>query len=69
MLQVFRKITGASKDKFPDGKEYLLDAENNHEIAQFESVEDILKLCKENGIKADTVEDLTVWHINIEEVD
>ena len=47
MLRVFRNINGSQKDKFPDGREYLLDTENDNKPAEFESMEDIFKLFKD----------------------
>ena len=46
-LRIFRNINGSHKDKFPDGKEYLLDVENDNKPAEFESMEDIFKLFKD----------------------
>tara|TARA_B100001093_G_C26671659_1_gene946450 strand:- start:594 stop:797 length:204 start_codon:yes stop_codon:yes gene_type:complete len=64
-LQIFRKV-----DKFPDGKEYLLDMENEKKPAQFDSVEDILNLFKDEAdVKIETKEDLIKWGLNIESVD
>ena len=64
-LQIFRKV-----DKFPDGKEYLLDMENEKKPAQFDSVEDILNLFKnEADLEIETNEDLIKWGLNIESVD
>ena len=63
-LQIFRK-----HDKFPNGKEYLLDIENDNKPAQFDSVEDILNLFKSEGHETETQEDLIRLSINIESVD
>lgn len=63
-LQIFRKV-----EKFPDGKEYLLDMENEEKPAQFDSVEDILNLFKSEGHDIETQEDLIRWGIHIEEAE
>ncbi len=63
-LQIFRKV-----EKFPDGKEYLLDMENEEKPAQFDSVEDILNLFKSEGHDIETQEDLIRWGIYIEEAE
>jgi|TARA_B110001452_G_scaffold218357_1_gene190106 hypothetical protein len=63
-LQIFRK-----HDKFPDGKEYLLDMENEEKPAQFDNLEDILNLFKSEHVGIETQEDLIRWGINIEEVE
>ena len=63
-LQIFRKV-----EKFPDGKEYLLDMENEEKPAQFDSVEDILNLFKSQKVGIETQEDLIRWGIHIEEVE
>ncbi len=49
MLRVFRKINGRYKDEFPDGREYLLDTENDNKPAEFEGMEEIFKLFKDEG--------------------
>ena len=67
-LRIFRNIQGSQRDKFPDGKEYLLDTENNNEPAEFESVEDILNLFKNEASGIKTEQDLINWGLNIEEV-
>ena len=46
MLRMFRRINGKQRKYFPDGKEYLLDLENNNQPAEFETVEDIINLFK-----------------------
>jgi len=63
-LQIFRKT-----DLYDDGKEYLLDIENDNKPAQFDSVAQILNLFKSEGHKAETKEDLIELGINIESVD
>ena len=63
-LQIFRKT-----DLYDDGKEYLLDIENNNKPAQFDSVAQILNLFKSEEHKADTKEDLIELGINIEKVE
>ena len=67
-LRIFRNINGSHKDKFPDGKEYLLDVENNNEPAEFESMEDIFKLFKDEGHYISTEQDLMNNGINVEKV-
>ena len=67
-LRIFRNIQGSQRDKFPDGKEYLLDTENNNEPAEFESMEDILNLFKNEASGIKTEQDLINWGLNIEEV-
>ena len=68
MLRVFRNINGSQKDKFPDGREYLLDTENDNKPAEFESMEDIFKLFKDEGHDITTKQDLMNNCINIESV-
>ena len=67
-LRIFRNINGSQRDKFPDGKEYLLDVENNNEPAEFESMEDIFKLFKDEGHDISTKQDLMNNGINVEKV-
>jgi hypothetical protein len=67
MIQVFRNVTGKHKDKFPDGREYLLDVETK-EPAKFESVEILINLFKSEGHDIETKEDLIRWGLNIESV-
>lgn len=67
MIQVYRNITGKHKDKFPNGKEYLLDVDTK-EPAKFESVEILINLFKSEGHEIETKEDLIRWGLNIESV-
>ena len=67
MIQVYRNVIGKHKDKFPDGKEYLLDVDTK-EPAKFESVEIFLSLLKSEGHEIETQEDLIRWGLNIESV-
>ena len=67
MIQVYRQIEGKHKDKFPDGKEYLLDVETK-EPAKFESVEILINLFKSEGHDIETQEDLIKLGLNIESV-
>ena len=67
MIQVYRQIEGKHKDKFPDGKEYLLDVETK-EPAKFESVEILINLFKSEGHEIETQEDLIKLGLNIESV-
>ena len=68
MIQVFRNIVGKHKDKFPNGREYLLDNETK-KPAKFESVEVLINLFKSEGHDIKTKEDLIRWGLNIESVD
>ena len=68
MLRIFRNINGKHKEKFVDGKEYLLDTENNNQPAEFESMEDIFKLFKNEGHDVTTEQDLINNGVNVEEV-
>ena len=68
MLRIFRNINGKHKEKFVDGKEYLLDTENNNQPAEFESMEDIFKLFKNEGHDVTTEQDLIDNGVNVEEV-
>ena len=68
MIQVFRNIGGKHRDKFPDGREYLLDVETK-KPAKFESVEILINLFKSEGHDIETQEDLIRWGVNIESVD
>lgn len=67
MIQVYRNVTGKHKDKFPNGREYLLDVETK-EPAKFESVEILINLFKSEGHEIETKEDLIRWGLNIESV-
>ena len=67
MIQVFRNVVGKHKDKFPNGREYLLDNETK-KPAKFESVEIFLNLLKSEGHDIKTKEDLIRWGLNIEDV-
>ena len=67
MIQVYRNVIGKHKDKFPDGKEYLLDVDTK-EPAKFESLEIFLNLLKSEGHEIETQEDLIKWGLNIESV-
>jgi len=68
MLRIFRNVNGKHKEKFVDGKEYLLDTENNNQPAEFESMKDIFKLFKKEGHDITTEQDLMNNGINVEEV-
>ena len=63
-LQIFRKT-----NLYKDGREYLLDIENDNKPAQFDSVEDILNLFKSEGHEVETKEDLANLGMNIEKVE
>ena len=67
MIQVYRNISGKHKEKFPNGREYLLDVETR-KPAKFESVEIFLNLLKSEGHEIETKEDLIRWGLNIESV-
>ena len=58
MLRMFRQINGKQRKHFPDGKEYLLDLENNNEPAEFETIEDIINLFKSEGHNVNTQKDI-----------
>ena len=68
MIRVFRYMGGKYKDKFPNGREYLIDNETS-EHAKFESVEVFLNLLKSEGHDITTEQDLKNWGLNIESVD
>ena len=68
MIQVYRNVVGKHRDKFPDGKEYLLDVETK-KPAKFESLEVFLNLFKSEGHDIETKDDLIRWGLNIESVD
>jgi len=68
-LRIFRNINGSCRDHFPNGREYLLDTENDNKPAEFESMEDIFKLFKNEGHEIKTEQDLIMWGLNIESVD
>jgi|TARA_Y100000114_G_C11584592_1_gene242747 hypothetical protein len=63
-LQIFRKT-----NLYKDGREYLLDIENDNKPAQFDSLEDILNLFKSEGHEVETKEDLANLGMNIEKVE
>ena len=63
-LQIFRKT-----DLYDDGKEYLLDIENDNKPAQFNSMEDIINLFKSEGHEVETKEDLVKLGMNVEKVE
>ena len=63
-LQIFRKT-----NLYKDGREYLLDIEDDNKPAQFDSLEDILNLFKSEGHEVETKEDLANLGMNIEKVE
>jgi hypothetical protein len=69
MLRMFRQINGKQRKFFPDGKEYLLDLENNNEPAEFETIEDIINLFKSEGHDVNTPQDLVNMGVCVESVD
>ena len=69
MLRMFRQINGRQRRFFPDGKEYLLDLENNNEPAEFETIEDIINLFKSEGHDINTPQDLINMGVCVESVD
>ena len=69
MLRMFRQINGRQRRFFPDGKEYLLDLENNNEPAEFETIEDIINLFKSEGHDVNTPQDLINMGVCVESVD
>ena len=58
MLRMFRQINGKQRKHFPDGKEYLLDLENNNRPAEFETIEEIINFFKIEGHDVNTPQDL-----------
>jgi hypothetical protein len=66
---MFRQINGKQRKFFPDGKEYLLDLENNNEPAEFETIEDIINLFKSEGHDVNTPQDLVNMGVCVESVD
>ena len=69
MLRMFRQINGKQRKHFPDGKEYLLDLENNNRPAEFETIEDIINLFKSEGHDVNTPQDLINMGVCVESVD
>ena len=69
MLRMYRQINGKQKKFFPNGKEYLLDLENNNKPAEFRTVEDIINLFKSEGHNVNTQQDLIDLGMCIESVD
>ena len=69
MLRMYRQINGRQKRFFPNGKEYLLDLENNNKPAEFRTVEDIINLFKSEGHNVNTQQDLLNMGMCIESVD
>ena len=69
MLRMFRRINGKQRKHFPDGKEYLLDLENNNKPAEFETVEEIINLFKSEGHDVNTQQDLLNMGVCVESVD
>ena len=67
MIQVYRNVVGKHKDKFPDGKEYLLDVDTKKPV-KFTSVESLINLFKSEGHDIETQEDLIKLGLNIESV-
>ena len=67
MIQVYRNVVGKHKDKFSNGREYLLDVDTK-KPAKFESIEELINLFKSEGHKIETKEDLIRWGLNIEDV-
>ena len=69
MLRMYRQINGKDRKYFPNGKEYLLDLENNNKPAEFKNVEDIINLFKSEGHDVNTQQDLINMGMCIESVD
>lgn len=69
MLRMFRQINGKQRKHFPDGKEYLLDLENNNRPAEFETIEEIINLFKSEGHDVNTPQDLINMGVCVESVD
>lgn len=68
MLKIYRQIHGKHADKFPKGREYLIDNETKQH-AKFSSVEEILNLFKSEGHNVDTEIDLANMGVSIESLD
>ena len=68
MLKIYRQIHGKYADKFPRGREYLLDNETKQH-AKFNSVEEIINLFKSEGHNVDTEIDLANMGVLIESLD
>ena len=68
MLKIYRQIYGKYADKFPRGREYLLDNETKQH-AKFSSVEEIINLFKSEGNNVDTEIDLVNMGVLIESLD
>ena len=69
MLRMFRQINGKQRKHFKDGKEYLLDLENNNRPAEFETIEEIINLFKSEGHDVNTPQDLINMGVCVESVD
>ena len=68
MIQVYRNVVGKHRDKFPDGKEYLLDVDTKEPV-KFPTIESEINLLKFHGHDIQTKEDLIKWGLNLESVD
>ena len=68
MLKIYRQIYGKHADKFPRGREYLIDNETKQH-AKFNSVEEIINLFKSEGHNVNTQQDLLNIGMCIESVD
>ena len=68
MLKIYRQIYGKQAEKFPNGREYLIDNETKQH-AKFSSVEEIINLFKSEGHDVNTEVDLANMGVNIESVD
>ena len=68
MLKIYRQIYGKHADKFPRGREYLIDNETKQH-AKFSSVEEIINLFKSEGHNVDTEIDLVNMGVLIESLD
>ena len=68
MLKIYRQIYGKQAEKFPNGREYLIDNETKQH-AKFNSVEEIINLFKSEGHDVNTEVDLSNMGVNIESVD
>ena len=68
MLKIYRQIQGKYAEKFPKGREYLIDNETKQH-AKFSSVEEIINLFKSEGHNVDTEIDLVNMGVLIESLD
>ena len=61
MIRLYRNVK-----KFKDGKEYLLDTENDNKPAEFKTKEEIFALFQEDGHMVNCIEDLINMGVHFE---